>query len=71
MQCKTSKYAWEKLKYVYEGAPKFKESKLQTYKGEFENLKIKEEENIAEYILRVDEIVNSIRGIGEKLKRNT
>ena len=40
------------------------ESKRQTYKRQFENLKMKEEENIAEYILRVDEIANAIRDIG-------
>ena len=28
---------------------------------------MKEEENIAEYLLRVDEIVNTIRGLGEEL----
>ena len=68
MQCKTYKLAWEKLKCVYEGEPKVKESKLHTYKGHFENLKMKEEENIAKYILRVDEIVNAIRGIGGEMK---
>ena len=68
MQWKTSKHAQEKLKYVYEGVPNVEESKLQNYKGQFENLKIKEEENIAEYILRVDEIHNAIRGIGGEVK---
>ena len=68
MQCKTSKHAWEKIKCVYEGEPKVKESKLQTYKGQFENLKMKEEENITEYLLRVYEIVNAIRGIGGEIK---
>ena len=68
MQCKTSKHAWEKLKCFYEGAPKVKESKLHTYKGQFENLKMKEEENIVEYLLRVDEIINSIRSIGGEIK---
>ena len=68
MQCNTTKHAWEKLKCVYEGAPKFKQSKLQTYKGKFEILKIKDEENIAEYHLRVNEIVNSIRVIGGEIK---
>ena len=29
---------------------------------------MKEEENIAEYLLRVDEIVNAIRGIGGQIK---
>ena len=61
MYFKASKHAWEKLKCVYEGAPKVKQMKLQTYKGLFESLKMKEEENIAEYVLRVDETVNAIR----------
>ena len=34
-----------------------KESKLQTYKGQFESLNMKEEENIGEYLLHVDEVV--------------
>ena len=68
MQCKPTKHAWEKLKCVYEGVSKVKKSKLQTYKGQFESLKMKEEENIAEYLLRVDEIVNAIRGIGGEIK---
>ena len=51
MRCKTAKQAWDKLKIVYEGASKVKESKLQTYKGQFESLKMKEEENIGEYLL--------------------
>ena len=29
---------------------------------------MKEEENIAEFLLRVDEIVNAIRGIGGEIK---
>ena len=32
---------------------------------------MKEEENIAEYIQRVDEMVNVIRGIGGELKEKT
>ena len=57
-----------KTKCVYEGSPKVKESKIQTYKGQFEILKMKEEENIAEYILRVGEIFNAIRGLGGEIK---
>ena len=68
MRCKTSKQAWDKLKIIYEGASKVKESKLQTYKGQFESLKMKEGENIGEYLLRVDEVINPIRGLGGKLK---
>ena len=46
MRCKTAKQAWNKLKIVYEGESKVKESNLHTYKGQFESLKMKEEENI-------------------------
>ena len=67
MQCKTTKHAWEKLKIAYEGVSKVKKYKLQTYKGQFESLKMKEEENIAKYLLRVDEIVNLIKGLGGEI----
>ena len=39
MQCNTSYQAWEKLKTIYEGASKVKQSKLQSYNGQFEILK--------------------------------
>ena len=34
---------------------------------QFEVLRMKEEENISAYFLQVDEIVNSIRGLGENV----
>ena len=68
MQCTSDKKSWHKLKIIYEGKSKVKESKIQTYRGQFESLKMKEEENVGEYLLRVDEVVNAIRGLGGKLK---
>ena len=68
MQCTSAKKGWDKLKIIYEGAYKVKESKLQTYKSQFESLKMREEENIGEYLLHVDEVVNAIRLLGGKLK---
>jgi len=68
MYCKSTKYIWDKLKVIYEGDNKVKEAKLQTYKTQFENLKMKEEENIAKYLQRVDEIINSIRALREERK---
>ena len=46
MQCISAKQAWDKLNIIYEGASKVKESKLHTYKSQFESLKMREEENI-------------------------
>ena len=64
MRCDIAKEVWDKLKNIYEGDDKVKGAKLQTYRGQFKNLKMKEEENITSYLLRVDETVNIIRGIG-------
>jgi hypothetical protein len=55
------------LEVVYEGDIKFREAKLQTYRTQFENMKMKEEENIVEYFYRLDEVVNSTREVGEEL----
>ena len=71
MHCDTTKEVWDKLKYIYEGDDKVKGAKLQTYKGQFENMKMKEEENIVAYLLRVDETMNIIRGLGEKIEEST
>ena len=70
MQCTSTEQVWDKLEIFNEGESKVKESKIQTYKGQFESLKMKEEENVGEYLLRVDEVVNAIRGLGGKLKEN-
>jgi hypothetical protein len=49
--CKSTKDIWDKLQNIYEGDSKFKATKLQTYRGLFEQLKMKEDENIATYFL--------------------
>jgi hypothetical protein len=56
------------LEVVYDGDDKVKEAKIQTYITQIENVKIKEEENIVEYLHRVDELVNSIRAQREEIK---
>ena len=68
MHCETAKEIWDKLKNIYKGDDKVKGAKHQAYRGQFENLKMKEEENIVAYFLRVDEIVHIIRGLGEKIE---
>jgi hypothetical protein len=46
---------------LYEG---LKRSKLQTLKVQYEGLKMKDEVNFSEYFERVDNIINSIKGLG-------
>jgi hypothetical protein len=67
MGSSTAKEVWDKLKNIYKGDPKVKHFKLQRHREEFENLKMNEKEDIATYLLRVDEVVNAIRGLGEEL----
>ena len=58
--CNSTKEVWDKLKNIYEGDEKVKQVKLQLHRAKFENMKMKESEIIAAYLLRVDEVVNSI-----------
>jgi ribosome-binding factor A len=68
--CKSAKEIWDKLQNIYEGDTKVKEEKIQTYRGQFEQLKMKEDDNIATYFLRVDETMNAIIGLGEEIEES-
>ena len=59
------KNIWYKIQNIHEGDDNVKKDKLQTHRRKFKSLKMKEEENIASYLLYVDEIVNTIIGLGE------
>ncbi|XP_043694135.1 intracellular protein transport protein USO1-like [Telopea speciosissima] len=67
MECKSAKQLWDKLKSIHEGDAKIKEAKLQVYRAQFEGLKMLNEENVEDYMLRVNGVVNSIRGLRESL----
>jgi hypothetical protein len=67
--CKYAKDIWDKLQNIYEGDTKVKATKLQSYRGQFEQLKMKEDENIVAY-LRIDETVNAIIGLREEIKES-
>jgi hypothetical protein len=68
--CKSTKDIWDKLRNIYEGDTKVKATNIQTYKGQFEQLKMKEDEDITAYFLRVDETVNEIIGLGEEIEES-
>ena len=55
MQCTIEKEIWDKLKIIYKGDEKVKKDKMQTFFVQFETLKMKEEEDIATYFIRVYE----------------
>jgi hypothetical protein len=51
MHCESTKEIWDKLQNIYEGDAKVKGDKLQTFRAKFEQLKMKEDEDIATYFL--------------------
>lgn len=55
------------MKKIHEGYVKVKEAKLHNLRAQFESLNMKEEEKIVDYLQRVDETANAIRGLGEDI----
>ena len=69
--CKTAKNVWDKLENIYAGDSNVKEEKLQIYREKFEQLRMKEDCNIAAYFQYVDEITNTLKGLGEPVDEKT
>ena len=68
MNYASPKEMWDKLATIYQGDTKVQESKLQMYRSQLKSLKMGEEEDVDAYFQRVEEIVNTIRGLGEKME---
>jgi hypothetical protein len=56
------------LSLSYEGDEQVKRAKLQTLRIQYETLKMYNDESVANYFLRVDEIVNCMKNLGEEIK---
>eukprot|EP00253_Pinus_taeda_P013036 PITA_13036 len=66
---KTSKEAWQTLKTAYQGMEKVKTTKLQLLRRDFENLCMKESDNIDSFFTHVIDLVTQIRSHGEILEK--
>lgn len=65
--CELAKDVWDTLKTTHEGTSKVKMSRLQLLTTKFENLRMKEEENIHEFHMNILEISNASGELGEKM----
>ena len=63
----TSKVAWDTLEKVFKGTNQVKQVRLQTLRGELESKKMKESENVSDYITRVQTVSNQLNLNGEML----
>ena len=68
MHCKSSKEVWDKLRNTYHGNDRVKEAKIQNLKERFKDLKMRENEKVEDYLVKIEEITSSIRGHGEKME---
>eukprot|EP00253_Pinus_taeda_P011147 PITA_11147 len=68
MQYKSAKEIWDKIVLSYEGDDQVKRAKLQTLRIQYENLKMYNDESVANYFLCVDEIVNCMKNLGEEIR---
>jgi hypothetical protein len=66
MHLETTKEMWDKLISSYEGNKKVNDAKLQICRVHFEQLKMKEDETVGKYFVRVEELVNAMKELGEK-----
>jgi hypothetical protein len=70
MQLDSIKEIWDKLVNSYDGDEKVKLAKLQALRIQFESLRMSEDENVAGFFLRVNDIVNTMKGLGEKIEED-
>jgi hypothetical protein len=68
MHLEYAKEMWGKLISSYEGNEMVMDAKLQTYILQFEQLKMKEDETFEKYFLRIEKLVNAMKGLGEKIE---
>lgn len=60
--CTTAKDMWDTLARIYGGDLNVLKVKVESLRGKFDEMKMQEGENIAQYYGRIKEVVNAIRG---------
>ncbi|XP_074290612.1 uncharacterized protein LOC141617326 [Silene latifolia] len=67
MRASTAKEAWDSLQKEFHGDERIRTIRLNTLRKDFENLKMRENEDIQTYTSRVTEIVNQMKIYGEDI----
>ncbi|GAU16533.1 hypothetical protein TSUD_167640 [Trifolium subterraneum] len=67
----SSKAIWDSMKQKFQGSTKVKRAQLQALRGEFEILRMKEDESVSSYFGRVLSTVNKMKIQGEAVEQST
>ena len=62
--CKTTHAMWTKLKDIYGGDDNVRRGKAESIRGDFDQMKMREDENIENYVERIKESVSAIKASG-------
>src|SRR5271154_688374 len=62
--CKTAFEMWNKLKDIYGGDGNVRRAKAESLRGQFDQMKMREDENIAKYVERIKSSVSAIKASG-------
>ena len=69
--CKITFEMWNKLKYIYGGDENVRRAKVESLRGQFDQMRMREDENIAKYVERVKANVSAIKASGGEIKDET
>ena len=56
------KEMWDALTTIYGGDTNVLTTKIESLKGKFDDMRMEEGENIAQYVARIKEVVSAIKG---------
>ena len=68
---KTTYKMWKSMYTIYGGDKNVQRSKLKILRGNFDNMRMKEGENIALYVARIKEVVSVIKGATGQIDDDT
>ena len=66
--CKNTHEMWVKVKEIYGGDDNVRRAKVESLRGQFDQMRIREDENVAKYVERIKAIVSSIKASGGRSK---
>ena len=62
---------WNKLKDIYRGHENVRRAKVESLRGKFDQMRMREDENIAKYVKRIKASVSGIKACGGDIQETT